>query len=122
MTFRCLSIIETEDIIATGGIRGGTHFEFHRDGAVLKWRFLRLIPEGGAQDHGLAMEIDAISVIEPGDFIFGMNVKGPEAGDKGDGKDSQEGNTEKGRALALEKGTAEMHHEIFEMEVAGLKV
>jgi hypothetical protein len=51
-----------------------------------------------------------------------MNVKGPEAGDKGDGKDSQEGNTEKGRALALEKGTAEMYHEIFEMDVAGLKV
>ena len=107
--FRCLSIIETEDIIATGGLSGGTHFEFHRDGTVLKWRFLWLIPEGGAQDHGLAMEIDAVSVLEPGDFILGMNVKGPEAGDKGDGKDSQEGNTEKGRALALEKGTAEMY-------------
>ena len=108
--FRCLSIIETENIIDAGGLlSSGTHFEFHRDGAVLKWRFLWLIPEGGAQDHGLAMEIDAVSVLEPGDFIFGMNVKGPEAGDKGDGKDSQEGNTEKGRALALEKGTAEMY-------------
>ena len=68
------------------------------------------------------MEIDAISVLEPGDFIFGMNVKGPEAGDKGDGKDSQEGKTEEGRALALEKGTDEMYHKIFEMDVAGLKV
>jgi hypothetical protein len=68
------------------------------------------------------MEIDAVSVLDPGDFIWGMNVKGPEAGDKGDGKDNQEGNTEKGRAPAPEKGTDEMHHEIFEMDIAGLKV